>query len=372
MLWLVVYLAALAATIVGAIQVDAAEVTPVGPLVLMIAGILICAMAHFLQFPIPIWTLPVFLVSSACLLMYRVFAASAESTSLRGAGGAQYMRQTAALCMAALLMAGGAYYGIVRPLDPPTQELKLVTALRSMELMQVLGVYTTATVLDTDETSDETPDETEREEEQDILDAGYELESTVLNVGHHGSSSSTSYPFLREVMPQYGIISVGAGNSYGHPTDDTLSRLRDADVTVYRTDLQGMIHLTSDGQTVSISTEDAQVQVEQIGAMEFSIVSTEYNGKCYAVLAGYKSNGQIVSCRIIDVPLVPGENRVAFQQIPNADLLKLYLVDIRLNPVATQTSVIKNWVPSDNGESNQESPGSGVSQNHLALNAILW
>ncbi|MGN0158367.1 MAG: ComEC/Rec2 family competence protein [Brotaphodocola sp.] len=90
----------------------------------------------------------------------------------------------------------------------------------------------------------------EREEEQDILDAGYPLKSTVLKVGHHGSDTSTSYPFLREVMPEYGVISVGKGNSYGHPTEDTLSRLRDADVTVYRTDELGHIVCVSDGTNV--------------------------------------------------------------------------------------------------------------------------
>ena len=55
-------------------------------------------------------------------------------------------------------------------------------------------------------------------------------------------------------MPTYAVISVGTGNSYGHPTDDTLSRLRDADVTVYRTDLQGDIKCTSNGKDVSFST----------------------------------------------------------------------------------------------------------------------
>ncbi len=95
----------------------------------------------------------------------------------------------------------------------------------------------------------------EREEEQEILEAGYELESTVLKVGHHGSETSTTYPFLREILPQYAVISVGADNSYGHPAEDTLSRLRDADVTVYRTDLQGDIVCTSDGESVSFAVE---------------------------------------------------------------------------------------------------------------------
>jgi len=95
----------------------------------------------------------------------------------------------------------------------------------------------------------------EREEEQSILDAGYILSSTVLKVGHHGSENSTTYPFLREIMPQYAVISVGDGNSYGHPTDAALSRLRDADVQVYRTDLQGTIVCTSDGNSVSFSVQ---------------------------------------------------------------------------------------------------------------------
>ena len=93
----------------------------------------------------------------------------------------------------------------------------------------------------------------EREEEQDIVDAGYFLQSTVLKVGHHGSTNSTTYPFLREIMPEYAVISVGADNTYGHPAEDVLSRLRDADVKVYRTDMQGDVICTSDGETVSFS-----------------------------------------------------------------------------------------------------------------------
>ena len=95
----------------------------------------------------------------------------------------------------------------------------------------------------------------ERTAEADILDAGYDLSATVLKVGHHGSDTSTSYPFLREIMPEYAVIQVGSDNSYGHPTDNTLSRLRDADVKVYRNDMQGTIICTSDGQTVTFGTE---------------------------------------------------------------------------------------------------------------------
>ena len=95
----------------------------------------------------------------------------------------------------------------------------------------------------------------EREAEQAVLNSGVDMSATVLKVGHHGSDTSTTYPFLREVMPGLAIISVGEGNSYGHPNDDTLSRLRDADVMIRRTDLNGDIYVTSDGETVSVSSD---------------------------------------------------------------------------------------------------------------------
>ncbi len=95
----------------------------------------------------------------------------------------------------------------------------------------------------------------EREEEQAVLASGRTLDSTVLKVGHHGSDTSTTYPFLREVMPEYAVISVGKDNSYGHPTENTLSRLRDADVKVFRTDLQGDVVCQSDGKSVTFTVE---------------------------------------------------------------------------------------------------------------------
>ena len=96
----------------------------------------------------------------------------------------------------------------------------------------------------------------ESDEEEEILNSGADLKSTVLKVGHHGSRTSTSYPFLREVMPQYAVISVEKGNSYGHPNEETLSKLSDAGVEVYRTDESGDIVMTSDGNSINIVTSE--------------------------------------------------------------------------------------------------------------------
>lgn len=115
--------------------------------------------------------------------------------------------------------------------------------------------------------------------ELDLIESGAILKSTLLKVGHHGSSTSTSYRFLREVAPQYGVISVGTGNSYGHPHEVVMSRLRDADVTLYRTDLQGDIVCKSDGERLTFTTQkntQAPINPTEPGSTSSTSAVTEY------------------------------------------------------------------------------------------------
>jgi competence protein ComEC len=100
----------------------------------------------------------------------------------------------------------------------------------------------------------------ETDAETDLLNSGADVKADVLKVGHHGSSTSTGYRFLREVAPKYAIISCGTGNSYGHPHDAPLSRLRDAEVSVYRTDKMGHIIAVSDGTNITFSWQKTSAQ----------------------------------------------------------------------------------------------------------------
>ena len=95
----------------------------------------------------------------------------------------------------------------------------------------------------------------ERPSEYDMTDSGEDLSATVLKVGHHGSNTSTSYVFLRQVMPAYAIISCGKDNAYGHPHEEVLSRLADEGAVVYRTDECGTIVCRSNGAKVTVRTE---------------------------------------------------------------------------------------------------------------------
>lgn len=65
--------------------------------------------------------------------------------------------------------------------------------------------------------------------------------TTVLKAGHHGSKTSSSQALLEAARPEYCVISVGAGNSYGHPSPETLEKLEQLGCQIYRTDLQGDI-----------------------------------------------------------------------------------------------------------------------------------
>ncbi|MBO4913701.1 MAG: DNA internalization-related competence protein ComEC/Rec2 [Oscillospiraceae bacterium] len=68
----------------------------------------------------------------------------------------------------------------------------------------------------------------------------------MLMAGHHGSRWSTGGDLLAEVTPEIAVISCGVGNSYGHPHQETLYALRDAGIEIFRTDLQGSIHIKVD------------------------------------------------------------------------------------------------------------------------------
>ena len=97
----------------------------------------------------------------------------------------------------------------------------------------------------------------EEEAEERLATGGADLFSTVLKVGHHGSSTSTTQRFLDAVGPAVAVISAGPDNPYGHPATSVLERLERSlgAENVYRTDLHGTVEVVSDGKSVWVSRE---------------------------------------------------------------------------------------------------------------------
>ena len=91
------------------------------------------------------------------------------------------------------------------------------------------------------------------DEEAAILGKYKDLKADILKVGHHGSSTSTGEDFLKAVCPKIAVISCGAGNSYGHPHNSTVTRILDTGAAVYRTDKSG---------TVTVYVEDGELKVK--------------------------------------------------------------------------------------------------------------
>ena len=87
--------------------------------------------------------------------------------------------------------------------------------------------------------------------EKELASKSFNLKSDLLKIGHHGSSTSTSEIFLEKVNPKITVISVGKDNSYGHPTKETLEKIKNT--RVFRTDLDGSIVITSDGESLKSS-----------------------------------------------------------------------------------------------------------------------
>ncbi|MFA4906195.1 MAG: DNA internalization-related competence protein ComEC/Rec2 [Candidatus Margulisiibacteriota bacterium] len=93
----------------------------------------------------------------------------------------------------------------------------------------------------------------EREGERRVLSMGTVVRSQILKAGHHGSRTSSSLEFLEAVQPEAALISVGVKNRYHHPHPSTLKKFEELGIKVYRTDHEGDLVVTTDGERYSIS-----------------------------------------------------------------------------------------------------------------------
>ena len=96
--------------------------------------------------------------------------------------------------------------------------------------------------------------------ENQLLNSG--IDADVLKVGHHGAGSASSSSFIKAVSPDIAVISVGEGNSYGHPHADTLAILNEVGANIYRTDEQGTIVVTA-GQNKKITVDKKASTVKE-------------------------------------------------------------------------------------------------------------
>ena len=131
------------------------------------------------------------------------------------------------------------------------------TVLAPIEQSDSLNNISVVMRLDCGDTSFLFTGDAEKAEEKTILNSKYAdlLDTDVLKMGHHGSSTSSTAAFLKAVDPEYCVISCGEGNDYGHPHKETLQKLDKLDVEVLRTDFSGSIRFYCDGKTFTVETD---------------------------------------------------------------------------------------------------------------------
>src|SRR5690625_877249 len=94
-----------------------------------------------------------------------------------------------------------------------------------------------------------------------------ELQADFLQLGHHGSSTSSDEQFVKAVQPKYAIYSAASNNSYGHPHVETVDLFEELNIPLFGTDVHGTIIVTTDGSTSEISTEkDGKVERKERAA----------------------------------------------------------------------------------------------------------
>lgn len=138
-------------------------------------------------------------------------------------------------------LGSGAVLTVLGPVDPQAADNKNDTSV--------------VTRLDFGESSFLFNGDQEENMEQLLLQSGADLDCDMMTMGHHGSSTSSSQQYLDAVTPEYASISCGRGNQYGHPHDETIEKLEAMGVEYYRTDVNGNITFTSDGEDISVRTE---------------------------------------------------------------------------------------------------------------------
>jgi beta-lactamase superfamily II metal-dependent hydrolase len=95
----------------------------------------------------------------------------------------------------------------------------------------------------------------EMEQEKELMEE-HDLQAEIIKVAHHGSNTSTSYPFLREVNPETALLTYSAENDYGHPVDRVIDNLNKINATIYSTAAFGDVVIRTDGKSYVVLPDE--------------------------------------------------------------------------------------------------------------------
>ncbi len=104
-----------------------------------------------------------------------------------------------------------------------------------------------------------------KKEQEEEMAKKYQLDSEIIKIAHHGSSTSTSLDFLKEVSPRLAVISYGRTNDFGHPVDRVINNLDKVNADIYSTAVFGDMTIRTDGNSYMLMTEKTPVSILDAG-----------------------------------------------------------------------------------------------------------
>jgi beta-lactamase superfamily II metal-dependent hydrolase len=157
-------------------------------------------------------------------------------------------------------LGGGALLTILAPSEPFFTKDKMSTGGNETNANSIVARldYGSFSMLLTGDAEEQT--------EHRLLTKELDLQAKVIKISHHGSKYASSKDFLDRVKPEVAIVSCGAWNRYGHPSQSVLDRLKAANVKLYRTDLQGEITITTRGKNEDMTIKTAKETTEDLWA----------------------------------------------------------------------------------------------------------
>lgn len=136
-------------------------------------------------------------------------------------------------------LGGGAVLTMLAPLGQYTEDINEYSVVCRLEFGESSFLFT---------------GDASTESENDMLvKYGKKLQSDVLKLGHHGSSTATQEKWLNAVQPEIAVAEVGYDNKYGHPHSEVLKRLKSREIDLYRTDIHGSVVIGTDGKEMQIT-----------------------------------------------------------------------------------------------------------------------
>ena len=157
-------------------------------------------------------------------------------------------------------LGGGALLTILAPSEPLFTKDKMTTGGNEANANSIVARvdYGSFSMLLAGDAEDQT--------EHRLLTKELDLKSKVIKISHHGSKYASSGDFLNRVKPEVAVVSCGAWNRYGHPSQAVLDRLKAANVKLYRTDLQGEITISTRGKDGDMTIKTTKETTEDLWA----------------------------------------------------------------------------------------------------------